>query len=109
MSAPTIDFQTITRNGKPEFAVVAYDDFIRLLRPTGTIPHEVVGRVLRKGCSLPRAWREHLGLTQAEVAKRMGITQAALSQLEAAGRRPRKATLNSLATALELQPEQLRE
>jgi DNA-binding XRE family transcriptional regulator len=109
MSALTIDYQTITRKGKPEFAVVPYDEFIRLLHPNANIPHEVVGLVVRKGYSLARAWREHLSLTQAQVAKRLGITQAALSQLEAPGRRWRKKTLDALATALKLQPDQLQE
>jgi len=104
-----IDFQTITRNGKPEFAVVPYEDLMRLLQPNDTIPHEVVGRVVRQGCSLPRAWREHLGLSQTDVARRMGITQAALSQLEAPGRKLRKKTLDALAKGLRLAPEQLQE
>ncbi len=59
-----------------------------------------------EGASAARAWREHLGLTQAEVAERMGITQAALAQMEAATR-PRKATRVKLATALGLDVEQL--
>jgi transcriptional regulator with XRE-family HTH domain len=80
-----------------------------LLQPNDTIPHEVVGGVVRKGWSLPRAWREHLGLSQTEVAQRMGISQAALSQLEVPGRRRRKKTLDALAKALQLSPEQLQE
>ena len=109
MSTLTIDFQTIKRDGKPEFAVVAYDDFMRLIQPKATIPHEVVGLVVRKGYSLPRAWRDHFGLTQTEVAGRMGITQAALSQFEAPGRTLRKQTVIALAAALDLQPDQLSE
>ena len=86
-----------------------YDDFMRLIQPKATIPHAVVGLVVRKGFSLPRAWRDHLGLTQTEVAGRMGITQAALSQLEASGRKLRKQTVITLAVALNLQPDQLSE
>jgi predicted transcriptional regulator len=41
------------------------------------IPHEVVGLTVKKGYTLVRAWREYLRLTQAEVAERMGISQAA--------------------------------
>jgi DNA-binding Xre family transcriptional regulator len=108
MNTP-IDFQTITRDGRPEFVVLPYEDFMRLLQPNDSIPHEVVGRVVRQGYSLPRAWREHLGLSQTQVAKRIGITQAALSQLEGPGRRLRKKTLNQLAKGLRLAPEQLQE
>ena len=52
------------------------------------------------------AWREHLRLTQAEVAERMGITQSAYAQMEAA-KRPRKATLQKVAHALGLELDQL--
>lgn len=104
-----IEFQTIYQDGKPAFAVVAYERFLELLEPAGTIPHEVVGRVVAEGSSLLRAWREHLGLTQEEVARRAGITQAALSQMETPGSRLRKATRTKLAEAMGLDPEQLRE
>ena len=50
----------------------------------------------------------YLGLTQKEVAKRMGITQAALSQMEAGEKRLCKATLEKLAAALGIGVEQLR-
>jgi transcriptional regulator with XRE-family HTH domain len=53
------------------------------------------------------AWREHFGLTQAEVAGRIGITQAAYAQMERV-RQPRKATLAKVASALGLEVEQLR-
>ena len=59
------------------------------------------------GKSLPRAWREHLGLTQKEVAARMGISQAALSQIEAPESKPQRATLEKLAAALDVSLEQL--
>jgi DNA-binding Xre family transcriptional regulator len=39
----------------------------------------------------------------------MGITQAALSQIEQPGKKLRRATLEKLAEALDLHPEQLRE
>lgn len=72
---------------------------------SGTIPHAVVSAQV-DGASAIKAWREHLRLTQAEVAARMGITQAAFAQMEVA-RRPRKATLQKVAEALGLQVEQL--
>jgi transcriptional regulator with XRE-family HTH domain len=53
------------------------------------------------------AWRDHLGLTQAEVAGRVGITQAAYAQMERV-KQPRKATLEKVAAALGLEVEQLR-
>ena len=59
--------------------------------------------------SLARAWRKHLGLSQKELADKMDITQAALSQMESGEKKLRKATLEKLAAALELAVEQLRE
>ena len=54
-----------------------------------------------------RAWREHLGLTQAEVAARADMSQAALAQIESGKHKTRKATLTKLAEALGLNLEQL--
>jgi transcriptional regulator with XRE-family HTH domain len=48
-----------------------------------------------------------LGLTQKEVAVKMGITQAALSQMESSKKKLRKATLEKLASALGIDVEQL--
>lgn len=70
------------------------------------VPNEVVRMTLGGRMSQARAWREYLGLTQAEVAERMGVSQSALARIEAA-KRPRKETLAKLALALGLRPEQM--
>ena len=67
----------------------------------------MVERVILGKLTPIRAWREQLGLTQAEVATRMGISQAAFAQIEAPGARPRKSTLRRVAQALGIQLEQL--
>lgn len=103
-----INYQTIMDQGKPAFAVVPYRDFMRLISPTPTIPHEVVGMVVKNNYSLLRAWREHLGVTQEEMARRLNIKQAAISQQEAPEKKPRPATLKKWAEALEITVEQLR-
>lgn len=69
------------------------------------IPHEVVGRLVA-GASPLRAWREHLGFSQNDVAAMLGITQSAYAQLESS-ERPRKATLQRFASALGLSVDQL--
>ncbi len=107
MSAHT-EFQTILgKNGKPAFVVVPYAEFRRMSRAftPGMIPHAVVSAEV-DGVSATRAWREYLRLTQAEVAARMGVSQPAFAQIEAA-KRPRKATLQKVAEALGLRAEQL--
>jgi len=71
MNVP-IDFQVIEEDGKPAFAVVPYEKFLRLIEPEPSIPHEVVPTTIRDGMSLIAAWRKHLNLSQIEVATRMG-------------------------------------
>ena len=53
-----------------------------------------------------RAWREHLGLTQAEVAARANMTQGAYAQMENSAK-PRRASLKKIAKAMGLTVEQL--
>ena len=48
------------------------------------------------------------GLTNEEVAKKLSITQAALSQIEAVGSKPRKETLQKLAKIFKIKVEELR-
>ena len=103
-----INFQTILgEDGKPAFVVVPYNEFRRMTGgfTPGTIPHVVVSAVVDGATSLV-AWREYLRLTQAEVATRMGVSQAAYAQMEAS-KRPRKATLVNIAAALGLELDQL--
>jgi len=56
--------------------------------------------------TMAKAWREHLGLTQAEVAARLGISKAAYSKLENSTRQ-RPSTRRRLAEALGISAEQL--
>ena len=102
-------FQTILgEDGKPLFVLVPYDTFQRMRADTahGMVPNAVVNRVFDAGISPMAAWREHLRLTQSEVAARMGITQAAYAQIEA-GKRPRMASLQKAAQAMGINVEQL--
>jgi len=95
-------------DGKPAFVVVPYAQFRRMTGgfTPGTVPNAVVGMAFEDGMSPTKAWREYLRLTQAEIATRMGVSQAAYAQMEKA-KRPRKATLAKLAKALGIEVEQL--
>jgi DNA-binding XRE family transcriptional regulator len=109
MNART-EFQVIVgANGKPAFVVVPYADFRKMKASfkLGAVPNAVVNLSFERGVSPMAAWREHLGLTQAVVAKRMKITQAAYAQMEHA-KLPRKATRESVALAMGIEAEQLR-
>jgi len=61
-----------------------------------------------KGFSLIRAWREYKGLSQEAVARNMGISQAAYSQMESPEARLRKATIEKIASALDVEISQLK-
>ena len=112
MNALMNKVQVLERGGKPAFAVIPYEDFELIKRQLEkadepAIPHEVVKMNVLDGIPMAKAWRIHLDLTQGEVAKRAGITQAALSQIEKPGAKPHKDTLRKLAKALGLVPEQM--
>jgi DNA-binding XRE family transcriptional regulator len=105
-----VNYQIIKQDGRPAFAVVPYKEFMTLLKKSGNdvyFPDEIVRLHVIEGMSLPKAWRTYKGLTQKEVAKKAGISQPALVQMEQPGANMRKDTLLKLAKALELDPEQL--
>jgi DNA-binding XRE family transcriptional regulator len=70
-------------------------------------PHEVVEKSVVEEKGLVRAWREYKGMSQSEMAKRLGITQAAYSQMEKPKARLRKTTLARIAAALGVDRVQL--
>jgi DNA-binding XRE family transcriptional regulator len=103
-----INFQTILgADGQPAFVVVPYADFIeRFQDGSDLIPDAVVKLVFDQNMTPARAWREHLGLTQADMAQRLGISQSAYAQQENSSRL-RKASREKIAAALGISPEQL--
>ncbi|MCY1308079.1 helix-turn-helix protein [compost metagenome] len=58
------------------------------------------------GATAIKAWREHLGLTQVDIAERLGITQSAYAQQETSSR-PRRGTREKVAKALGITADQL--
>jgi len=67
------------------------------------VPNEVVGLMVEESLTPAGAWRRHLGLSQQEVAERIGITQPAYAQQEQAAK-PRKATRERIAQAFGIAP-----
>ena len=95
------------QDGTPAFAVVPYADWLVIRdKEYSLVPNEVVNLVFDREWTPMRSWREHLGLTQAEVAVRAGVTQAAYAQMETV-ERPRLATIKKIAHALGITSEQL--
>lgn len=110
MNAPINTKVLLDESGKPEYAVIPIDEYRRLVRQAEmgpTIPHEVVELTVESGFSPIRAWREHLGLTQNQVARRMGISQPTYARHERPEAKLRASTLKKVADAMGLVTEQL--
>ena len=111
MTTTPIDVQIITQGNQPAFAVMPYSDYLAMMQSTQkidpTIPHAVAGLCVRQRISLLAAWRIHRGLSQSELAEMIGMTQAAIAQMERSDRRLQRRTLQRLADALSVVPEQL--
>lgn len=104
-----IDFQIINEDGAAKFAVVPIEQFRELLRKADTgpkIPNAVMKRLV-EDVSPARAWREHLGLTQLDVAQRLGVSQAAYAQQERQDSNLRPKSLAKIASAMGIVVEQL--
>lgn len=115
-----MNVQTIDRNGKPEYVVLAWADYQALLEAAEdaidgalldafgkrlvageeeTIPDRVVSALL-DGTHPIKVWREYRGLTQNDLATKVGISKAYLCQIETGKREGAIKTLHSIATAL---------
>lgn len=103
MNVPT-DVQIINgADGRPAFVVIPYADYVRNHPVDDLIPNEVVGYMVKQELTAIAAWRRHLGLSQQEVADRIGISQSAYAQQEQASR-PRKETRLKIANAFGIAP-----
>lgn len=106
------DVQIIKQNGMPAFAVLPYEYYLEITGQRDEdekvyIPNEVIMLQFINGLSLIAAWRTHKGLSQQELAEKMGVTQPAVAQMEKEGAKPRKATLEKAAKALGINVEHL--
>lgn len=94
-------------NGAPAFVVIPYADYIRQQENKGDyIPHEVVSLMVDNDWTPVRAWREHLGLTQTDMAQRLGVSQSAYAQQESSNKL-RKTSREKIAAVLGIDAELL--
>jgi DNA-binding XRE family transcriptional regulator len=120
------NMQMIDKNGKPEWAIIPYEEYQRLLAEAEMlqdiqaydeaklslvqgeelIPSEVTFAIL-DGESPIRVWREHRGMTQQQVAEKAGISKSYLSQLESGQRRGTTEVLSAVARVLDVSLEDL--
>ena len=119
--------QIIEKNGKPEWAIIPYGEFIKIQELLENaedikdievnlkaieenreivVPGEVTFAIV-DGTHPIRAWREYKNMRINDLAKRVGISGSFLSQIENGKRNPTIETLKSIASALEIEPEML--
>lgn len=119
--------QIIEKNGKPEWAVIPYNEYRKLQEALEdaedikdieagmkdileeneiTVPGEITFAIL-EGENPVRAWREYRGMKIKELAKSIGISAAYLSQIENNKRNPTVDTLKAVARELDIEVEML--
>ncbi|MBQ4789474.1 helix-turn-helix domain-containing protein [Pectobacterium versatile] len=110
-------------NGKPQFVVLPISEYEKLLSNSDsgyedipyvadeyddeTVPNDVVEIMFRDDVSLLAAWRIYRGLSQYDVAEKLGTAQSAVSQWEAKDSRPQKKTREKLSGIYHCRPEQM--
>jgi DNA-binding XRE family transcriptional regulator len=116
------EIQIIERDGKPEWAVLPYEEYLELIEQaelledirdfdrinTGIengkeelIPSEVVYAIL-DGENPIKVWREYRGQTQQQLADAAGISKPYLSQIETGKRTGTTDILSAIAKALDV-------
>jgi len=114
------EIQIIARDGKPEWAVLPYEEYLKLLEEAELledirdfdtigaaiergdeelIPSDVVYSIL-DGENPIKVWREYRGLTQQQLAEKAGISKPYLSQIETGKRKGTTEILSAIAKAL---------
>ncbi|MDP1813330.1 MAG: helix-turn-helix transcriptional regulator [Leadbetterella sp.] len=122
-----MNVQIIEKNGKPEWAVIPFSEYEKLLEVLEdaedikdietnlkaiqegkeiTVPGEVTFAVL-DGTNPIRAWREYKQIKMNELAGKVGISSAYLSQIENDKRNPTIDTLKSIAKELKIDIDML--
>lgn len=108
MNMPCPDVQVIKQGGQPAFAVIPYDEYLVLLRANQRhLPTRVVEMQTEGGLSRIAAWRSYRGMSQVDLAERLGVTQSSVARLERVDVTPRRRTLERVAIALGCTVEQL--
>jgi DNA-binding Xre family transcriptional regulator len=120
-----MNIQIIEKNGKPEWAVIPFKEHEKIQAALQDaedikdieenlkalqegkekpIPSEITFAVL-DGTSPILAWREHKKIKMNELAKKVGISAAYLSQIEKGKRNPTIDTLKTIAKELDIEVE----
>jgi DNA-binding XRE family transcriptional regulator len=122
-----VNIQIIEREGKPEWAILPYEEFLELVEQAEmmqdisdydkivkavaegkeeTVPSELVYALI-EGENPVRAWREYRRLTQKQLAEAAGISIPFLSQIEAGKRKASTKIMVKLAKVLQVMVDDL--
>ena len=121
--------QVIEKNGVPEYAVIPYKEYQRLVEKAEeaqdltdaeaavraieegeeTVPEAVVERLLSGEEHPIKVWREYRGLTQEILGERAGVGKSYISQLEARSKSGSIRVIKALADALGVDMDDLLE
>ena len=99
-----LDWTIIKSGGKPVAAAIPFKDYLKLVDEDLSYPHGVAMKIAIENKSPVQAWREYLKISQGELARRMKMTQSAVSQMEKVGSKPQKTTLEKVAKAMKINP-----
>lgn len=99
------EFEEFLEAREDEEAVAAFDR-IMASPPEETFPGEMVARLVNGGSPVA-VFREHRGMTQAQLAKAAGTTPSYVSQIETGHRDAGKTLRKRLAEALSVDEEDL--
>ena len=121
------EIQIIERDGKPEWAILPYEEYLQLIEQAELledirdfdeisaaiergdeelIPAEVVNAIV-DGRNPIKVWREYRGLTQQQLADIVRISKPYLSQIETGKRTGTTDVLSAIAKALDVSLEQV--
>jgi len=122
--------QIIEKAGKPEYAVLPYEEYLKLLElaedtkdatdahkaveelhagKDEAIPAEIVDRLLSGKEHPLKVWREYRGLTQEGLGLSAGVGKSYISQIEAGRKTGSARLLKALADALNVDIDDLME
>lgn len=113
--------QIIEREGKPEYAVLPYHEYLNLLElaedmrdvmdarqavrelaseEDEAVPEDVASRLIAGEDHPLKVWREYRGLTQEALGSAAGVGKSYISQIEASSKVGSAKVLKALAEAL---------
>ncbi len=121
-SAKTVQF--IEKGGKPEWAIIPYEDFLRYQEIVSDaqiienfqsklakgeeefLPNDYAKRLIM-GENAIKVWREFRQLTQIQLAEQVTVSVPYISQLEHGERQPSTSVLKKLAKTLKVSLDDL--